>query len=156
MTQRINVYQHAPKILPLMVRLAGEASKGLDPKLAHLVELRASQINRCAYCIDMHTKDARAAGETDDRIALVAAFEEADNFFSEKERAALALTEAITVLTDGFVPDEVYERAAKSFDETELAQLIATIAVINTFNRLNVATRAEAGSYTPGQFSGQH
>ncbi len=144
------------KILPQLVKLAGTAAEGLDPKLAHLVELRASQINRCAYCIDMHTKDARAAGETDERIALVAAFEEADNFFDEKERAALALTEAVTVLTDGFVPDEVYERAAKHFDEKELAQLIATIAVINTFNRLNVATRREAGSYTPGQFAGQH
>ncbi|GAA2758265.1 carboxymuconolactone decarboxylase family protein [Actinopolymorpha rutila] len=156
MTQRINIYQHSPNVVRQLIRLANEAAQGLDPTIKELVLMRASQINRCAYCIDMHTKDARAAGETDERIALVAAFEEADNFFSEKERAALALAEAITVLTDGFVPDEVYERAAKHFDEKELAQLISTIAVINTFNRLNVTARAEAGSYTPGQFAGQH
>ncbi|MGW0229403.1 carboxymuconolactone decarboxylase family protein [Actinopolymorpha singaporensis] len=156
MTQRINVYQHSPKVLSLLIKLSAEAAKDLDPKIKELVVLRASQINRCAYCIDMHTKDARAGGETEERIALVAAFEEADNFFTEKERAALALTEAVTVLTDGFVPDEVYERAAKHFDEKELAQLIWTIAVINTFNRLNVTARTEAGSYTPGQFAGQH
>jgi AhpD family alkylhydroperoxidase len=116
------------------------------------VLLRASQLNRCAFCIDMHTKDARAGGETDERVALVAAFDEAPNLFTEKERAALALTESVTVLTDGFVPDAVYERAAKHFDEQELAQLIATIAAINTWNRLNVAARTEAGGYRPGMF----
>ncbi|MFD2081201.1 alkylhydroperoxidase AhpD family core domain-containing protein [Actinopolymorpha cephalotaxi] len=156
MTQRINIHQHSPNVIRQLIKLANEAAKDLDPTIKELVLMRSSQINRCAYCIDMHTKDARAAGETDQRIALVAAFEEADNFFTEKERAALALAEAITVLTDGFVPDEVYERAAKHFDEKELAQLISTIAVINTFNRLNVTARAEAGSYTPGQFAGQH
>ncbi|GGU96520.1 hypothetical protein GCM10010211_74830 [Streptomyces albospinus] len=100
----------------------------------------------------MHTKDARHAGESEERISLVAAFDEAPEFFSEKERAALALTEAVTVLTDGFVPDEVYERVAEHYEEKEIAQLTALIAVINTWNRLNVTARTPGGHYKPGQY----
>lgn len=153
MTQRMNLYKAAPDVFKALHALSKVAGVGIEEKLKHLVELRASQINRCAYCIDMHTKDARHAGETDERIALVAAFDEAPEFFSEKERAALALAESVTVLTDGFVPDEVYDRAAKHFPEEELAQLIALIASINTWNRMNVSVRAPGGSYTPGQWS---
>jgi AhpD family alkylhydroperoxidase len=152
MTQRLNMQKLAPAVIKAVNNLGVAAAKGIDPALRHLMLLRASQLNRCAFCIDMHTKDARAGGETDERVALVAAFDEAPNLFTEKERAALALTEAVTVLTDGFVPDAVYERAAKHFDEQELAQLIATIAAINTWNRLNVAARTEAGGYRPGMF----
>jgi AhpD family alkylhydroperoxidase len=153
MTQRLNMQKLAPAVTKAVYALNVAATKGVDPALKELVLLRASQLNRCAFCIDMHAKDARAGGETEERIALVAAFDEAPNLFTEKERAALALTEAVTVLTDGFVPDAVYERAAKHFEEQELAQLIATIAVINTWNRLNVAARTEAGHYRAGMFA---
>ncbi|GGO35888.1 carboxymuconolactone decarboxylase family protein [Streptomyces lasiicapitis] len=130
---------------------AGQAaSKGLDVRLKHLLEIRASQINHCAYCIDMHIKDAKLAGETDERIYFLNAWEEAASHYSEKEQAALALTEAITVLTDGFVPDEVYERAAKHFDERELGQLISTITLINAWNRINVSIR-NPPTYKPGE-----
>lgn len=153
MTQRLNLTKLIPHVHKAMFALGDAAMRGLDPALTHLVLLRASQLNRCAFCIDMHTKDARHLGESEERISLVAAFDEAPNFFSEKERAALALTEAATVLTDGFVPDAVYERAAAHFEEQELAQLIAVIALINAWNRLNVSARTEGGHYRPGMFA---
>ncbi|MGP3952415.1 carboxymuconolactone decarboxylase family protein [Streptomyces sp. 7N604] len=151
---RMNLTQHAPEIYKAMVRLDAAASKGVDPVLAELVKIRASQLNHCAFCLDMHTKDARAAGEREDRIYLLSAWEEATGYFTEKERAALALTEAVTVLTDGFVPDEVYERAAEHFDETELAHLIGLILTINAWNRMAVTTRSVPGAYQPGQYKG--
>ncbi|MEK8171246.1 carboxymuconolactone decarboxylase family protein [Streptomyces sp. M19] len=130
-----------PEIYQAMVRVDAAAKKGVDPTLAELVKIRASQINHCAYCLDMHTKDAKAAGETDARLYLLNAWEESGDLYTEKERAALALTEAVTVLTDGFVPAEVYEQAAKHFEETDLAHLIALIIAINSWNRLCVTTR---------------
>ncbi|GAA0915773.1 carboxymuconolactone decarboxylase family protein [Streptomyces thermoalcalitolerans] len=148
---RLDWVQHAPEVYKAMVRLDAAARKGLDPKLYELVKIRASQINRCAFCLDMHTKDALAAGESVERIVQLSAWEESRHFYTEKELAALALTEAITVLTDGFVPDEVYEQAAKHFDEAELAQLIAAITVINAWNRFGVTTRKTPGHYQPGQ-----
>ena len=147
MTQRMNLYKAAPAVYPTVLAFSNAAAKGVDETVKHLVLLRASQINRCAYCLDMHTKDARAAGLDDVKISLVPAFDEAEEHFSGRERAALALTEAVTVLTDGFVPDAVYERAAAHFSEEELAHLIALIAAINVWNRLNVATRAPGGHY---------
>ncbi|MGA4840068.1 carboxymuconolactone decarboxylase family protein [Streptomyces sp. G45] len=117
------------------------ASQGMNVHLKYLVMIRASQINHCAYCIDMHIKEAKLAGETDERIYFLNAWEEAEGSYTERERAALALTEAITLLTDGFVPDEVYERAAQHFDEAELGQLISMITLINAWNRLNVSIR---------------
>ncbi len=135
----------APDVYKAMIALDAAAKKGLDPALVALVEIRASQLNHCAFCIDMHSTDARKAGETEQRIHLLNAWEEATGFYSPKEQAALALTEAITVLTDGFVPDAVYERAADHFDEAELAQLIAVITAINAWNRFGVSTRMAPG-----------
>jgi AhpD family alkylhydroperoxidase len=143
--------QHAPEVYKAMVRLDAAARQGLDPKLRELVKIRASQVNHCAFCLDMHTKDALAAGESVERIVQLSAWEESRHFYTEKEIAAIELTEAVTVLTDGFVPDEVYERAAKHFEEAELAQLIAAITVINAWNRFGVTTRMTPGHYQPGQ-----
>ena len=143
--------QHVPDVYKAMVGLDRAARQGLDPKLLELVKIRASQLNHCAYCLDMHTKDALAAGESIERIVQLSAWEESRHFYTEKELAAIELTEAITVLTDGFVPDEVYETAAKHFGETELSRLIAAITVINAWNRFAVTTRMVPGHYTPGQ-----
>lgn len=150
-TPRLNWSAHAPEVLKAMLRLDAAARKGLDPKLVELVKVRASQINHCALCVDMHSKDALAAGESVERIIQLSAWEESAHFYTEKELAALALTEAVTVLTDGFVPDAVYERAAAHFEEAELAQLIAAITVINAWNRFGVTCRLVPGHYRPGQ-----
>jgi AhpD family alkylhydroperoxidase len=139
-----------PEAYRAMVRLDTAASQGIDPTLLHLVKIRASQINHCAFCLDMHSKDALAAGESPDRIIQLDAWAESKHFYTAKEIAALELTEAITVLTDGFVPDEVYAKAASEFDETELARLIAAITTINAWNRFGVAARMVPGHYTPG------
>ena len=149
-TPRLQWAEQAPEVFKAMVRLDAAARKGLDPKLLELVKVRASQINHCALCVDMHSKDALAAGESVERIVQLSAWEESEHFYTERELAALALTEAVTVLTDGFVPDDVYERAAKHFAEAELAQLIAAIAVINAWNRFGVTCRLVPGHYRPG------
>ncbi|WP_171052954.1 carboxymuconolactone decarboxylase family protein [Streptomyces marianii] len=149
---RMKWAEHAPEVYKAMVRLDAAARQGVDPTLLELVKIRASQLNHCAFCLDMHTKDALAAGESVDRIIQLSAWEESRHFYTAREIAAIELTDAMTVLTDGFVPDEVYERAAKHFEEAELAQLIAAIAVINTWNRFAVTTRMAPGHYTPGQY----
>lgn len=151
-TPRLNMAKLAPEVYKAMTALSAAAKKGLDPVLAELVMIRASQINRCAFCLDMHTKEALAAGETIERIIQLAAWEESRHFYTEREAAALELTEAVTVLTEGFVPDEVWEKAAKHFDEAQLAQLTAVITVINSWNRFAVTTRMVPGHYTPGAF----
>jgi AhpD family alkylhydroperoxidase len=148
---RLRWADHAPEVYKAMVRLDAAARRGLDPKLLELVKVRASQLNRCAMCVDMHSKDALAAGESVERIVQLSAWEESAHFYTEKELAALALTEAVTVLTDGFVPDEVYARAAAHFEEPELAQLIAAITVINAWNRFGVTCRMTPGHYSPGR-----
>ncbi|RZU44055.1 AhpD family alkylhydroperoxidase [Streptomyces sp. BK022] len=150
---RLTWTEHVPDVYKAMVRLDAAARKGVDPRLLELVKIRASQLNHCAYCLDMHTKDALAAGESVERIVQLSAWDESRHFYTEKELAALELTEAVTVLTDGFVPDEVYERAAKQFEEAELAQLIAAITVINAWNRFAVSTRMVPGHYTAGQYT---
>ncbi|WP_079086373.1 carboxymuconolactone decarboxylase family protein [Streptomyces silvensis] len=147
---RLDIARHAPEAYKAMIRLATAAKKGVDPVVFELVQLRASQINHCAFCVDMHSKDALAAGESVERIVQLSAWEESKHFYTAKEIAAIELTEAVTVLTDGFVPDDVYERAAKHFDDTELAHLIAAIALINGWNRFGVTTRMVPGHYTPG------
>lgn len=129
-----------------MLAFGRAATQGLDPVVGELVKIRASQINRCAFCLDMHVKEARKAGESDERIDLLAAWEEVDGLYTDRERAALALTEAVTLLTEGFVPDEVYARAAAHFDEAELARLVGAIVAINAWNRFNVAFRTPPGS----------
>ena len=152
-TPRMALAERVPEFYRAMVRLETAAAKDVDPTLYHLIKLRASQINHCAFCIDMHAKDALADGETVERIVQLSAWEESRHFYTEKEAAALELTEAVTVLTDGFVPDEVYERVAKHFDEDELARVIAAIVTINAWNRIGVTTRLVAGHYTPGQYN---
>ncbi|MCX5194876.1 carboxymuconolactone decarboxylase family protein [Streptomyces sp. NBC_00249] len=149
---RMQMAKLAPEFYKAVIGMEIAAKKGLDPALVELVKIRASQINHCAFCLDMHTKDALAAGESVERIVLLGAWEESRHFYTEKELAAIELTEAVTVLTDGFVPDEVYERAAKQFEERELAQLIAVIATINVWNRIGVTTRSTPGHYTPGMY----
>src|SRR5262249_35923127 len=119
---------------------------GLDHSLLELVKLRASQINQCAHCIDMHTKELRADGESEQRLYLLNAWRESP-FYSERERAALAWTEAVTLVADTQVPDDVYEQARKAFSEEELVNLTMAVIAINGANRLNVAFRTVPGSY---------
>jgi AhpD family alkylhydroperoxidase len=138
---RINVYKVSPELYDAMMVLSTASAKDVDPVIGELIKIRASQINHCAFCLDMHTADARKRGETEQRLAVVAAWEEAGDLFTERERAALALTEAITELGNGHVPDEVYARAAEAFSERELGQVIAMAVTINAWNRLNVTIR---------------
>lgn len=149
---RMNMAALAPDVYRAMVRLDAAAHEGLDPVLVELVKIRASQLNHCAFCLDMHTKDALAAGESVERIVQLSAWRESRHFYTEKELAALELTEAVTVLTNGFVPDEVWEHASRQFDEKELARLVAAITVINAWNRFAITSRSVPGHYTPGQF----
>jgi AhpD family alkylhydroperoxidase len=120
-----------------------------DPRLRELVRVRASQINGCAYCIDMHTKDARAIGETEQRLYALPAWRETP-YFDERERAALAFTESVTLLADGHVPQADYDAVAGQFTPAEIAALISLIVAINAWNAISAATRAwEPGSYQP-------
>jgi AhpD family alkylhydroperoxidase len=122
-------------------------ASGLEPSLLELVKMRASQINGCAYCIDMHSKDARAAGETEQRLYALSAWREA-GFFSDRERAALALTETVTLVADTHVPRALLDDAAAHFSRDELTRLLYAIIEINAWNRLAIATGApEPGSY---------
>ncbi|QLE73585.1 carboxymuconolactone decarboxylase family protein [Streptomyces rectiverticillatus] len=143
---RMLLQEFAPEVQKAMLNLERAARKGLETSLIELVKIRASQINRCAFCLDMHTKDARRLGESEERIYLLNAWEEAAGLYTEKEQAALALTEAVTLLPSG-VSDAVYERAAKHFPEQELAQLIAMITTINAWNRIGVTTGLGPGAY---------
>jgi AhpD family alkylhydroperoxidase len=139
---RLAMAEQAPEVYRAMARLQAVAGAGLEQPLLELVKIRASQLNHCAFCLDMHTTDALAAGESTMRIVLLSAWHEARHLYAPRELAALALTEAVTVITDGFVPDEVWAQAAAEFDEAELAQLVAAITVINAWNRFAVTTRA--------------
>jgi AhpD family alkylhydroperoxidase len=148
-TPRLDWAKLAPEAFKAMVRLDTAAKLGIEPSLLNLVKIRASQINRCAFCLDMHSKDALAAGESAERIIQLDAWRESRHFYTAREVAAIELTEAITDITDGFVPDEVYARAAAAFDEGELARLIVAITTINAWNRFGVSTRLVPGHYTP-------
>ncbi|MGI5324298.1 carboxymuconolactone decarboxylase family protein [Actinomadura nitritigenes] len=155
MSARINFYESdvAMKVAKYL-NSAGRAlaDTSLPAATQELVRIRASQINGCGFCLDMHTKDAAAAGETQQRINLVGAWREA-TIYTDAERAALELAEEGTRLADGSgVSDETWANAAKHFDEEQLAALVGLIAVINTYNRLNVITQQPAGDYQPGQF----
>jgi AhpD family alkylhydroperoxidase len=119
---------------------------GLEESLLHLIKLRASQINGCAYCIDMHWKDLKAIGESDQRLYELNAWEESP-FYSERERAALAWTEAVTRVAESHVPDEIYEKVSEQFAEKELADLTLAIATINAWNRLAISARTVPGTY---------
>jgi len=125
---------------------------GLDEKLLNLIRLRASQINGCAYCIDMHWKDLKEQGESDQRMYGLDAWQESP-YYTDRERAALAWTEAVTKIREGHVPDQIYEQVHRSFSDKELADLTLAICSINTWNRLNIAARTVPGTYQPKQFA---
>lgn len=121
---------------------------GLEPQLLHLIKMRASQINGCGYCLDMHAKDLRAGGETEQRIYLLNAWRET-TIYTDRERAALAWTEAVTRLTDGEVPDEVYDEVRTQFGDKELVDLTLAVIAINGWNRMNIAFNTPVGTYQP-------
>ena len=146
MQSRLDYAQTAPDGLKAMLGLEQYARQsGLEPALRELVKIRASQINGCAFCLDMHTKDARAAGETEQRLYTLPAF------FSERERAALAWTEAVTRVSESHVPDETYETVREHFTEKELVDLTLAIVAINGWNRLAISFRTVPGSYQPSK-----
>lgn len=147
---RIQLSERAPRAYAAMSRLEGSIELSASPR--HLVKVRASQINGCAFCLDMHWLDARADGESEARLYSLDTWHES-TLYSDAERAALALCEAMTRLDDGHVSDAVWEQAAEQFDEDELAQLVFAIASINTWNRLMIAARAQPGHYRPGMFA---
>ena len=149
MTPRIDAASVAPRALKAMLGLeAYLAGCGLEAGLIHLLKLRVSQMNGCAYCIDMHFKDLRAAGEPESRLYLLDAWRESPGY-SDRERAALAWAEAVTRVTDGHVPDETFREARARFTEEELANLTLAVTTINAWNRLSIAFRAPAGTYQP-------
>jgi AhpD family alkylhydroperoxidase len=146
----------ANQLLPKAMHALGPITKfvnssGLEQRLLHLVELHTSQLNGCAYCIDMHTKDARAAGETEQRLYLLDAWRDTP-LYTQRERAALERTEAVTRVADGHVPDEVFASARELFSEEELVNLTIAVIATNAYNRLNIAFRPDVGGYRPGLF----
>jgi AhpD family alkylhydroperoxidase len=152
MEPRIRYGKVAPEAYRAMVALERHVAteSGLERSLLELVKMRASQINGCAYCLDMHSKDARAQGETEQRLYVLSAWREAP-FYSPRERAALAWTEAVTLLSEGGVSDALYEEARRHFDERELVELTMAVITINGWNRLAVTLGADVGSYQPRQ-----
>jgi AhpD family alkylhydroperoxidase len=150
MKARIDIMHVSPGIIHAMLGLERQVRQaGLDSKLLDLVRMRASQINGCAYCLDMHSKDARANGETEQRLYSLEAWRETP-YYSARERAALEWTEALTLVSETHVPDEVFERVRQEFSEDELAHLSLAIVSINGWNRLNVAARTVPGGYVAG------
>ena len=149
METRIDPRKAAPDVYRAMLELESAVkATGLESNLLDLVKLRASQINGCAFCIDMHSKDLRAEGESEERLYLLDAWREAP-FYSERERAALAWTEAVTLIAQSHVPDEVYEQARQHFTDDELAKLTLAVVAINGWNRFGIAFRAAPGHYQP-------
>jgi AhpD family alkylhydroperoxidase len=148
MPSRASYQKAAPEVFQGMLALTTVVQKsGLAPGLLDLVNQRVSQINGCAYCLDMHSKDLRARGETEQRIYMLSAWREVPDLYNARERAALAWAEAVTRLTDQEVSDEVYDQARKEFSDKELTQLTLSVVAINGWNRLNVAFRTPAGNY---------
>jgi AhpD family alkylhydroperoxidase len=149
MSERLKYAKAFPEGIHALLNLGKViGASGLEPSLVELVKTRASQLNGCAYCIDMHTKDARAGGETEQRLYALSAWRETP-FFTPRERAALAWTEALTNIQQGHASDEVYEEARDHFDEPELVKLTLAITLINAWNRIAIAFRAEPGTYQP-------
>jgi AhpD family alkylhydroperoxidase len=149
MEPRLDVSKIDPKAYHAMSALeAYVRNSGLEPALLELVKMRASQVNGCAYCIDMHSKDARARGESEQRLYALSAWHEAP-FFTDRERAALAWTESVTLIGQDHAPDELFEEVRRHFDENELVKLTMAILAINGWNRLAIAFRAVPGSYQP-------
>jgi AhpD family alkylhydroperoxidase len=149
MNTRIDVKKYiSSNLTQALLKLSFESQKHLEHSLLRLVEIRASQINGCAYCLDMHTKDARAAGETEQRIYTLDAWRETP-FFTDRERAALEWAEAVTLVAETRVPDAVFEQVRQQFSEEELVELTFAVIVINSWNRLNVSFRPLVGDYQP-------
>ena len=149
MNTRIDVRKYiSSNLTQALLKLSFESQKRLEHSLLKLVEIRASQINGCAYCLDMHTKDARAAGETEQRIYALSAWRETP-FFTDRERAALEWAEAVTLVAETRVPDDVYEQVRQQFGEEELVELTFAVIVINSWNRLQVSFRPHVGDYQP-------
>ena len=151
MKQRMNAFEKGQNAMKAMYGIGAYLSKSLiEPKLLHLIYYRVSQINGCAYCLDMHSKDLLAVGETAQRLLVLDAWREAP-LYSDRECAALEWAEAVTKIDEGNVADEVYETARKQFSEEELIDLTLAITAINSYNRINIAFRTVAGSYVVGQ-----
>lgn len=152
MEQRINAFEKGQAAMKFLYSINVHLNKSaVEQSIFHLVYFRVSQINGCAYCLDMHSKDLRAAGETEQRLFGLSAWRETP-YFSERERAALSWAEAVTQLKDNQVSDEVYYYVSKQFSEEELIDLTLAVTTINTANRLNIAFRTTPGDYRPGQF----
>ena len=148
MTARIKVDQVEPAAYQAMLGLEKYLHKsGLDKKLLSLIKVRASQINKCAFCIDMHTQEARKAGETEQRLYSLNAWQETP-FFTPQERAALAFTEVVTLISENAVEDELYEQLNLYFPPHEIAQILIAITTINAWNRISISTKLIPGSYT--------
>jgi len=148
-TRRVKLANLVPDFYQAMIALDRVSDAGIDPKLANLIRIRASQLNGCSYCTDMHSLDLLHLGDDQQRISLLPVWREARKFYTEEEQAALALTEAITLISVDHVPDEVYDLAASVFGEKDLAQLIALIITINMWTRVGVTGRMEPGHYKP-------
>jgi AhpD family alkylhydroperoxidase len=149
MTQRIDYSKVSPAAVKAMMGMEGFVRQsGLEHELVHLVKLRASYINGCAYCVDMHTKDARAAGESEQRLYAVPLWRETP-FFTPRERAALAFTESVTAMGPHGVPEELFAETRSHFSEEETVALVMAIVTINAWNRLSVTFQADVGSYQP-------
>jgi AhpD family alkylhydroperoxidase len=153
MEQRIDAMEKGQGALKVLFGFSSYLAKSsLEKNLIQLIEYRVSQINGCAYCLDMHSKDLRHGGESEQRIYLLSAWRETP-LYTPRERAALAWAESVTLLQEGHVPDDVYDEVRKEFSEEELIDLTLAVAAINTWNRLNIAFRTTPGTYQPGQWA---
>jgi len=151
MKKRMNFYEKGLKAMRPLFNMGAYLSKSpVERSLQDLISFRVSQINGCAYCLDMHSKDLRAEGETEQRLYMLEAWRET-TLYSDRERAALAWAEALTTLENKDVPDDVYEEAMHQFSEEELVDLTMAVIAINSYNRINVAFHTPSGNYTPGQ-----
>jgi AhpD family alkylhydroperoxidase len=149
MEQRINAYENGRGAMQAMLGLEAYQTKSpIEKSLLQLIKYRVSQINGCAYCLDMHSKDLRAAGETEQRLYVLDAWREAP-FFTERERAALLWAESLTKITEGHVPDAVFEEVRKQFSEAELIDLTLAVTTINAWNRIAISFRTTPGTYQP-------
>ena len=156
MKARIDLMHLNPGVIQAMLGLERQVQRaGLDTTLLDLVRMRASQINGCSCCLDIHSKDARANGETEQRLYGLTAWRETP-YYSASERAALEWTEVLTLVSETHVPDEVYERVRAQFSDDELLHLTLAIVSINGWNRLNAAARTVPGDYVPGSLAGAH
>jgi AhpD family alkylhydroperoxidase len=156
MTQRINAFEKGQNAFKALYGIGAYLAKSsVEQPLLHLLYFRVSQINGCAYCLDMHSKDLRIMGETEQRLYMIAAWREA-TVYTDRERAAFAWAESVTRISNGDVPDEVYAQAKAQFSDEELIDLTMAVIAINSYNRINIAFRTPGGSYLPGQFAAAH